>query len=139
MAAVACFGRMTNRQTDNRHHLLIQGISFLSLYRKFRTADAKGGAAGGASVVKSTAWIEAEYNIGRGLHQAGLITEAVQAYERVLQAHDERVAAKVVDQEAHVVGFDCYREAAWNLSLIYSINGNGRAARVLMSKYLRVS
>lgn len=139
MAAVACFGRMTNRQADNRHHLLIQGISFLSLYRKFRTASVKGGAAGSSSTTRSTAWIEAEYNIARGLHQAGLVTEAVQAYERVLHAHDERVAAKVIGQEAHEVGFDCYREAAWNLSLIYSINGNGRATRVLMNKYLRVS
>ncbi|PWN18991.1 TPR-like protein [Microstroma glucosiphilum] len=138
MAAVACFGRMTNRQTDNRHHLLLQGISFLSLYRKYRIAEVKRGATEVSSVLKPTAWIEAEYNIGRGLHQAGLITEAVQAYERVLQAHDERVSSKVVAREAHEVGFDCYREAAWNLSLIYSINGNGRAARVLMNKYLRV-
>ncbi|CAO1639522.1 unnamed protein product [Sympodiomycopsis kandeliae] len=37
---IACFGRMTNRQTDNRQHLFIQDLSFLNRYRQLRCSSA---------------------------------------------------------------------------------------------------
>lgn len=157
LVAVASFGRISNRQVDNRHHLFLQGLSFLSLYRALRCRAAKDtpqppvrpedrvatqGAAGmdvdAVEAPKSEAWIEATYNHGRALHSVGLLHMAVPQYEAVLRAHDarERQGKGMAKQAA---GFDCYREAAWNLSLIYSLNGNPRGARGLMEKYLTVN
>lgn len=200
VAASACLGRMTNRQVDNRHHLLLQGLSFLSLYRRFRqarpldtrstqtqrgskrplgehenggdvTTSAKSGtdvatnnrpanstSAGleemhviQASTSSMYASMEAAYNLGRAYHSVGLFHLAVPQYEAALRAHDGIVAAAAEISQVQIAGgdgptscfsrtagFDPYREAAYNLSVIFSINGNAKMARRLMDKYLRV-
>lgn len=127
VVAIACFGRMTNRQTDNRHHLFLQGLSFLSRYRQLRCDEG----------ARGVAWMEATYNFGRSLHSLGLFSMAVPQYESVLRAHDA-LQEKQRGQKKDTAGMDCYREAAWNLGLILSINGDTRAARGLMRKYLAV-
>lgn len=145
-AACCCLARMTNRQVDNRHHLLVQAMGFLTLYRKLRGASALTGAH--AEVAKqgrvSRASLEASYNVGRGFHAVGLLHMAVPQYEAVLRGHDanegqqgqQGQAGMDVDADEGTTGFDPYREAAYNLALIYTINGNGRAARLLHEKYL---
>lgn len=81
--------------------------------------------------------MEATYNFGRSLHSLGLFSMAVPQYESVLRAHDA-LQEKQRGQKKDTAGMDCYREAAWNLGLILSINGDTRAARGLMRKYLAV-
>lgn len=56
--AIASIGRAMQRQADNRHHLIAQGVAFLSLYRKHRreTSDEEQ---------------EIQYNFGRAFHQLG--------------------------------------------------------------------
>ncbi|CAO1612960.1 unnamed protein product [Sympodiomycopsis kandeliae] len=123
---IACLGRMTNRQTDNRHHLLIQGLSFLNRYRQLRCSSTNNR--------KTTSWMEATYNFARALHSLGLLSMAVPKYESVLAAYDAHASSS----DKAMVGFDCHREAAWNLSLICSINGDVRYAKRLMTKYLAI-
>jgi general transcription factor 3C polypeptide 3 (transcription factor C subunit 4) len=76
------------RQSDNRHHLVIQvcsssitfasdlnsiqAMAFLSQYRKLRGED-------------NTEMREIEYNFGRVFHQLGLYSHAVKHYEHVLE------------------------------------------------------
>ncbi|CAO1620655.1 unnamed protein product [Parajaminaea phylloscopi] len=168
VAACACLGRMTNRQVDNRHHLLLQGLSFLTLYRKLRggaplaveTGDGREDEgsvpASGTPIARGSrsihASMEAAYNIGRAYHSVGLFHLAVPQYQAVLAAHDGiALASPEASSDAshgndggarlsgpRLSGFDPYREAAHNLSLLLSINGNVKGARVLMSRYLRV-
>lgn len=142
VTACCCLARITNRQADNRHHLLVQGMGFLTLYRKLRGASALTGEDGvkAGSERVSNASLEASYNIGRAFHSIGLLHMAVPQYEAVLRGHDinEELAGGEETADAVAAGFDPYREAAYNLSLIYTINGNGRAARVLYEKYLGV-
>ena len=72
---------------------------------------------------------EIEYNFGRLFHMLGLTSLAVGHYNKVLQILDDE--EKDIDDD-----FDLKWEAAYNLSLIYSINGNSQMARYLTEKYL---
>lgn len=166
-AACACLGRMTNRQADNRNHLLIQGLSLLDMYRRLRGAkplrtlsrgmeerrsrQSKGSAgedvhmSDGQSVasndaVPSLASMEAAYNFGRGFHTVGLLHLAVPQYEAVLRAHDMRVRQKIHSRadDGLQPGFNPYREAAYNLAVMLTINGNAKGARELFARYLSI-
>ncbi|KAF7979955.1 hypothetical protein HWV62_40398 [Athelia sp. TMB] len=74
-AAIASIGRSMQRQADNRHHLVAQGLAFLSRYRNLRKA-----VPGGVH--------EVEFNFGRAFQQLGLYSHAVKHYERVLEIQD---------------------------------------------------
>lgn len=162
MAGVASFARMSNRQADNRHHLFVQGLTFLTAYSRLRrqTSGEDAGmrtdlglgsldASIPASVTaaldpestdsspSSRASMEATYNIARALHSVGILHMAVPLYHAVLHAHDVR--RKVAGpSDGGGCGFDPYREAAYNLMLIYTYNGNGKGAKMLATKYLGV-
>lgn len=56
--AIASIGRAMQRQADNRHHLITQGVAFLSRYRGLRK-DSSG------------ATDEVEFNFGRVFQQLG--------------------------------------------------------------------
>lgn len=127
--AVCCFSRMTNRQVDNRHHFFLQGLTFLSMYRKLRSNN---------NQKKTRGWMEATYNHARALEGSGLISMAIPLYEEVLAFHDAKKNSKQKDDKDATIGFDCHREAAWNLAMLFVLNGNAKGARVLMNKYLTV-
>ncbi|RDX56401.1 TPR-like protein [Lentinus brumalis] len=114
--AIASIGRAMQRQSDNRHHLITQGMAFLTRYRELR-----GDAAGGLD--------EVQYNFGRVFHQLGLHSLAVRHYERVLEAAEERTKTDPED-----VGLA--REAAYNLSLIYVTTGATPLAQALYRRWL---
>ena len=72
---------------------------------------------------------EIEYNYGRLFHMIGLPSLAVKHYEAVLAFHDEL---------QHDPDYDMLVEAAYNLSLIYTINVNPQKAHLLYEKYLTI-
>ncbi|KAI1783533.1 TPR-like protein [Ganoderma leucocontextum] len=113
--AIASVGRAMQRQSDNRHHLITQGMAFLTKYRELRGETAEG-------------LDEVEYNFGRVFQQLGLHSLATRHYERVLEAAEAR--SKVNED----VGLA--REAAYNLSLIYVTTGAAPLAQALYRRWL---
>ncbi|KAF8957215.1 hypothetical protein BDZ97DRAFT_1924824 [Flammula alnicola] len=111
--AIASVGRAMQRQSDNRHHLVIQAMAFLSKYRKLRGIQDQG-------------MREVEYNFGRTFHQLGLYSHAVKHYERVLEM-------------AEKAGDDWFaHEAAYNLSLIFVFTGATPLADALYRRWLSI-
>ena len=152
------------RQTNNRHHEVHHGLSFLYRYYDLRTRD------GQAAHVQ-----EAEYNVGRMWHVLGLTYLAIPAYERALslsekvqlgietaRAHrkarieeiersqcdreeigasisqdEENEITKLRDEEKHGLGLEDFAtEAAFALQAIYIAVGNQRAAQEIAEKWL---
>ncbi|KAF5345552.1 hypothetical protein D9758_012000 [Tetrapyrgos nigripes] len=111
--AIASIGRAMQRQSDNRHHLIAQGMAFLSKYRVLRGNDL---------------WhlSEVDYNFGRTFQQLGLHSYAVKHYERVLQ---------MAEKQQHVAE-NLAREAAYNLSIIYVTTGAVPLAEQLYRRWL---
>ncbi|KAG2139828.1 uncharacterized protein EDB93DRAFT_1241934 [Suillus bovinus] len=114
--AIASLGRAMQRQSDNRHHTIAQGMAFLSQYRTLRKSC-------GDEVLA-----EVDYNFGRAFHQLGLHTHAVSHYERVLE-----IAEKQGNEYASVA-----KEAAYNLSLIYVTTGAVPLADALYRRWLSI-
>jgi len=111
--AIASAGRAMQRQSDNRHHLVVQSMAFLSKYRNLRGENTQG-------------MHEVEYNFGRMFHQLGLYSHAVKHYERVL---------KLAEQN----GDDHFtREAAYNLALIFVFTGATPLADALYRRWLSI-
>lgn len=110
--------RSMQRLSNNRHMQLLQGISYILEYKELREKDAS-----------PFELQEIEYNFGRLFHMIGLTTAATHHYEKVLHYH-----SKLKNHSE----YDLLVEAAYNLSLIYNINGNSMLARELTEKYLVV-
>lgn len=115
--AIASLGRAMQRQSDNRHHMIAQGMAFLSLYRKIRKSS------------DDEMLAEVDYNFGRAFHQLGLHTHAVTHYERVLEIAEKRGS----EHYASVA-----KEAAYNLSLIYVTTGAVPLADALYRRWLSI-
>lgn len=112
--------RSMQRLSTNRHIQLLQGISYILEYKELRGNS------------NTTTWYELqeiEYNLARLLHMLGLTGPAITHYENVLKYHGNLQ----LDPD-----FDLLVDAAYNMSLIYSINGNTLLARSLTEKYLTV-
>lgn len=103
------------RQSDNRHLQIVQAFSFLLNYRDSRIASENPGRVQ-----------EAEYNIGRALHQLGLLHLALPYYERAL-------SVRGVDAK-----YDLTQSAAYNVQLIYVMSGNPGKARDIVEEYLTI-
>jgi len=97
---------------------LLQGISYLLEYKESREK--------GATIYEKQ---EIEYNFGRLFHMLGLPTLAIHHYTKVLGYHDD-----LIDDPT----YDMLMEAAYNLSLIYTINGNTALAHSIYDKYLTI-
>ena len=108
--------RSMQRLSNNRHIQLLQGISYILEYKSHREKDAS-----------PFELQEIEYNFGRLFHMIGLTSAAIHHYEKVLKYHDK---LKKYSE------YDLLVEAAYNLSLIYNINGNSMLAREITEKYL---
>lgn len=89
------------RQAENRHYLILQGLSFMSLYRKVREKgdkhitgkDSRMNAGEPEKEEKRKSLIverqEVEFNFGRVYHSLGLLHQAVPCYERALELGDQ--------------------------------------------------
>jgi len=113
--AVAYVGRSMQRQSDNRHHQIIQGLAFLSRYRNIKG--------------RGSPHAEVEYNFGRYFHQLGILHLAVKHYRQVLQISEQNERDSVTIP---------LREAAYNLALIYSTTGAARLARAIYLRWLSI-
>ena len=103
------------RQSDNRHLQIVQAFSFLFKYYDLRTSS-------GHPEHEQ----EAEYNIGRALHQLGLLHLALPYYERAM----------------HVAGVsprhDLTSSAVYNMQMIYVLAGNPDRAHELVRRCLTI-
>lgn len=61
------------RQSDNRHHLIVQGLTFLFAYYDLRRSSRN-----------TSGQQEAEFNVARTYHMLGLTHLAIPYYERCL-------------------------------------------------------
>lgn len=118
MLGLAHVHRSMQRNSNNRHLQLLQGISYLLEYKESREK--------GATIYEKQ---EIEYNFGRLFHMLGLPTLAIHHYTKVLGYHDD-----LIDDPT----YDMLMEAAYNLSLIYTINGNTALAHSIYDKYLTI-
>ncbi|XP_041120613.1 general transcription factor 3C polypeptide 3 isoform X1 [Polyodon spathula] len=98
-----------------RHPLLLQGFSFLNRYLELRGPCQ-----------------ESFYNMGRALHQLGLVHLGIHYYQRALTCPAPHLEGIEDDQ------VDLRREIAYNLSLIYQSSGNMVMARHLISTYCTI-
>ncbi|KAL6452775.1 hypothetical protein SBY92_000115 [Candida maltosa Xu316] len=119
--SLAHIHRSMQRLSSNRHVQLLQGFSYFFQYKSLRLAN-------DSSIY---ALQEVEYNFGRLFHMLGLYTLAIRHYEKVLALKDDDNVS--IDED-----YDMCWEAAYNLSLIYNINGNHRLAKEIIDKYLTV-
>ncbi|KAF8327415.1 uncharacterized protein EI90DRAFT_3127081 [Cantharellus anzutake] len=117
--AVACIGRAMQRQADNRHHLVVEAMAFMSEYRKYRRPSQRED--------------EIEYNFGRAFHQLGLYSLSVNHYQRTL-----KIISKRLEQNPNLTDYGMAREAAYNLSLIFVTNGSPGLAKSLYKQWLSV-
>ncbi|XP_039203904.1 general transcription factor 3C polypeptide 3 isoform X2 [Crotalus tigris] len=95
-----------------RHALIVQGFSFLQRYLSLRGSCQ-----------------ESYYNLGRALHQLGLVYLAIHYYKKALELPPLVLEGIETDQT------DLRKDIAFNLSLIYQSSGNIRMARKLLYTY----
>ncbi|KAI3406719.2 TFC4 [Candida oxycetoniae] len=116
MLALSHLHRSMQRLSANRHIQLLQGISYFLEYQQHRSNN------GTLYEIQ-----EIQYNFGRLFHTLGLSSLAIRHYNKVLSISDENE----LDDD-----YNLSREAAYNLSLIYNLNGNTHYASELAEKYL---
>ncbi|PIS49959.1 hypothetical protein CJI97_004646 [Candidozyma auris] len=118
MLGLAHVHRSMQRNSSNRHMQLLQGISYLLEYKEHRSVN--------STVYEKQ---EIEYNFGRLFHMLGLPALAIDHYNKVLSFHE---------QLQNDPDYDLSIDAAYNLTLIYTINGNTKMTQNLTNKYLTI-
>ncbi|XP_075543800.1 general transcription factor 3C polypeptide 3-like [Dermacentor variabilis] len=110
-AGISLVHLATQRVSENHHWLATQGMAFLGRYL----------------VARGSGCQEALYNVGRALHELGILHLALHMYQRAL-------AAPPALQEVPEV-FDLRREIAFNVSQLYLLGGNVELARWYIDRY----
>ena len=110
------------RQSDNRHHLVVQGLAYLSAYRDLRLQS--------SDICEKQ---EAEYNMALTYHSIGLTNLAIRYYERCLDLRNEKGA---VNFSKHARGFST--EAAFALQELVATTGDYHKARQFTEEWLVV-
>ncbi|XP_014674823.1 PREDICTED: general transcription factor 3C polypeptide 3-like isoform X2 [Priapulus caudatus] len=106
------FHLASQKFSSKRHSLVVQGCSFLNQYVELRGECQ-----------------ETFYNLGRAMHQLGLLYAAVYYYKRAL------AVGPAIKEDHHQELFDLKRETAFNLSLIYQHSGNNDLARMVLNEH----
>ncbi|KAF7712462.1 Uncharacterized protein PECH_004325 [Penicillium ucsense] len=134
------------RQCENRHYLIMQGLSFLHEYRRVRGKH-------GAALQELQ---EVEFNFARVWHGLNLSHLAIEGYQRVLQLgeqieqetskgstdmdNDDDIQMIGVEESSarHGQGFveDFSREAAYALQCLYAVGGDVSTAKDITEKWL---
>lgn len=108
------------RQSENRHHLIMQGFSFLFAYYDLRKV----------SNVPSERQ-EGEFNVGRAYHLLGLTHLAIPFYERCL------VMSEDIEQTSGGDAVEDFAtEAAFALQGIWAASGEVHLAQEVTEKWL---
>ncbi|KAA1072825.1 transcription factor TFIIIC subunit tfc4 [Puccinia graminis f. sp. tritici] len=126
LLAITYVQRAMQRQTDNRHHQIVQGLAFFEHYRAVRHKEFGQ---------------EVEFNLGRIYHGLGLSSLAITHYNRVLALapllHQSSPSSQD-PQSSSEPPTDLSNLAAYNLVLIYSTSGSPDLAHRLTCQYLTV-
>ncbi|XP_014270626.1 general transcription factor 3C polypeptide 3 [Halyomorpha halys] len=101
--------------TSKKHHLVVQALGLLTQYRDLRGPEGLQ---------------EVHYNLGRGFHHLGLLTQAIFHYKKVLELKG------LFDRQNPI--FDLSREAAFNLHLIYCQSESYELAKMYLEKYVTI-
>jgi tetratricopeptide (TPR) repeat protein len=120
-----------NRKAVNQDQILLKALTYLTEYRQLRREQF----AGKSSTVKAFAELEADYNIGRALHDVGLVHMAAEMYHKVV----EREVPKPDNTSGPAcwpVWLDVRRDAAFNLVRIYRNSGAEPLAQAVMQQHL---
>lgn len=114
------------RQSDNRHYLIMQGLSFLEEYRRVRERD------DGSVLLQERQ--EMEFNFARVWHMLGITHLAVKGYQKCLDMSEEiqRGGSSVKDGWVEDFG----REAAVALQELYGIAGEVVLAKRITERWL---
>lgn len=97
---------------EKKHSLVIQGCAFLMRYYELRGECQ-----------------ESLYNLGRAMHQLGLLSVAVHFYKKALSC-----PVPIISSDNEDV-FDLSHEIAYNISLIYQLSGATSLAHMYLHKY----
>ncbi|KXG53519.1 Tetratricopeptide-like helical [Penicillium griseofulvum] len=137
------------RQSENRHYLIMQGLSFMHEYRLVREKP-------GTLLAEKQ---EMEFNFARVYHSLGLAHLAVEGYDRVLklgeQIQQEAKQKSLEEPTSTTDGADVVMgdvgqpqpirqrfiedfspEAAYALQCIHVLSGNAKAAKAVSEKWL---
>lgn len=108
------------RQSENRHYLIMQGLSFLFVYYDLRHSS-----------VSLQEKREAEYNVARAYHMLGLTHLAIPYYQRCLELSQDLYGS---DSNSFVDDFG--RDAAMALQGIWVQGYNTELARAVTERWL---
>lgn len=104
--------RSMQRLTANRHFQFLHGLRYLFRYYDIRSTKY-------SELEKQ----EADYNMGRAFHLMGLVSIAVNYYNKVLTEYEDEKFKK---------------HAAYNCIVIYQESGNTKLANKIMQDYLSI-
>lgn len=108
------------RQSENRHYLIMQGLSFLFVYYDLRHSS--------KSLQEKQ---EAEYNVARAYHMLGLTHLAIPYYQKCLDLSQD-----LHDSKTNIIVDDFGRDAAMALQGIWAQGGNTEMARAVTERWL---
>ncbi|CAH2102231.1 unnamed protein product [Euphydryas editha] len=111
LIAVTILAMAAQRTVDKHHNLILQGMSYLLIYKQLRKCDQ-----------------EAYYNIGRAYQMLSINNLAIEYYEKALES------GPITTCEKHGV-IDLTKETAYNLYVLYKDQSPEIARRYIM-KYL---
>ncbi|KAI5285945.1 transcription factor TFIIIC subunit tfc4 [Ascosphaera aggregata] len=118
------------RQSDNRHYLIMQGLSFMKEYERIIS---------GSNVLQEKQ--EAEFNLARVWHMLGLAHLAIDGYKKCL-AIGELIQRKREEARERgnsgVWSEDFTRDAAYALQCLYMFSGDSKSARDVTEMYLTI-
>ena len=110
-----------------KHSLVVQACAFLNTYVKLRGKCQ-----------------ETFYNLGRAMHQLGILPAALHYYKKALEvgpiiktdSSAGETSDSIKSQKSNI--YDLSRETAHNIALIYQSSGNKDLARMYLHKYIVV-
>jgi tetratricopeptide (TPR) repeat protein len=114
-----------SRSAIKRGQLVLKAFSYVDEYRRLRRAEVAKLGAGAVGFAED----EIDYNVGRAMHDVGLLHMAVEMYTKVL---DRRRAAG----GKLPAWLDVRRDAAFNLAQIFRTCGQRELAAALVREYL---
>lgn len=115
--------RAIQRQSSNRHLQIVEGLSYLLEYHKIQSSRGPGHSQ------------EADYNMGRLFQMLSLPTFAIFYYKKVIAyKHVDSTTSTNNNNNKIPHAYDLSAEAAYNLSLLYTLSGNPEAARAVIDE-----
>jgi len=126
--ALCYINHSLKRQSENRHYLIMQGLSFMHEYRRVRSKEG----------VLPQEQQEMEFNFARVWHSLGLMHLAVEGYQRVLALGKQILAQPNGKCREGTFVENFSSEAALALQTIYALGGDLIAAKKITEEWLVV-